>query len=120
MAKTLDRAHKMYIARHGPKPFEFDEEYKLLKDNPKWKLENKGNNNQADVRGGRILQLPIRARLERVADEAPTSANTKKPQGVKKARKNKKILKELDLKEKDEIRLMNVDLESITNTAKAI
>ena len=52
MANTLDKAHKLYIARHVPKSFEFDEEYKLLKDNPKWKLDNKGNKNQANVRSG--------------------------------------------------------------------
>ena len=50
-------------------------------------LDTAATNEQAARRAGIAEMTPMKARLEIVAKGSPTSANTRKPLGMKKARK---------------------------------
>ena len=91
----FDRASELYVKKKGCK-FAFLKEYEVLKVNHKWMINNAGTDEQATGRAGTAHATPLRARLEMVAEAAPTCANTKKPLGVKKARMIKQGLAAAD------------------------
>ena len=97
---TQDLAHamEMYKTNEGH-DFAYFEEYKILSVNHKWSVMTAATDEQAARRAGISQQTPLRNRLELVAEASPTSLNTRKPLGVKKARKIKAGLAEAQREE---------------------
>ena len=82
---TEKRAMKAYRTAKS-KTFPYLSTYRILKVQPKWKLDVAQAQQTRDVRNGISQQTPIRERLARMKDKEPTVKGTKKPLGVKKAR----------------------------------
>ena len=82
-----DRAMLAYRRENKGKEFPFLSLYKILKVEPKWQLDVEQHKETARQRAGLASQATIQARIERIAERQPTVAGTKKPEGVKRARK---------------------------------
>ena len=94
-SQDLDNALEMYETNEGH-PFAYLEEYKILSVNHKWSTMTAATDEQAARRAGVSQQTPLHNRLEVVAEASPTSLNTRKPLGVKKARAIKAGLAEAE------------------------
>ena len=93
------------------------DEYDALKTLPRWLIDRIGAKKQKDRLAGLDLNRPVQETMKRAAEESPTVANTGKPVGIKKARRNvyqDKLL--LEEKEEEEAKLETF-LESITMNA---
>lgn len=99
MRRALDRYNEENTA-----PFSLMEEYEVLAKYPKWMLDTIGDKEQADRRAGIAQETPVAERVRRMAQASPTVANTDKPEGVKKARRTMREIrdteKELAVEEK--------------------
>ena len=80
------KAGELWKKNHGPRDFPYMEEYKVLKHFEKWRTDDAHEFSETSRRAGEAQETPVKARLQRVAEESPTSQNTDKPLGVKKAR----------------------------------
>ena len=94
-----DRAMLAYRRESKGKKFLYLSLYKILKVEPKWQLDVAQQTETARQRAGLASQATIQARIERIAEREPTIASTKKPEGVKKARRS---MAELVVKNKEE------------------
>ena len=90
------RAHDTYLKRELSE-FEHHTTYLLIKDEPKWKLDVKQTEETMN-RQTNAAQDSVRERIERAKAKEPTVAGTKKPEGIKKARKT---MVEISAKEKE-------------------
>lgn len=109
-AKDLYEKQKGHI-------FTFWEEYKVLRVNQKWMLDVEHAKKQARRCADLSQQPLVMDRLERLAKASPTSKNSSKPQGVKKAILTKSKVSE-QAEEKVEERRMSEWLESFSHRAQ--
>lgn len=82
-----ERAMLLYRREKKGAVFPYLSLYKILKPEPKWQLDTHQHAETARQRAGLASQATIQARIVRIADREPTVAGTKKPEGVKKARR---------------------------------
>ena len=104
MSQTEQKALKAYRTAKS-KDFPFLTTYRILKNQPKWKLDVEQHRALAAQRNGTAQQTPLATRLARQQESAPTVASTDKPQGVKRARRT---MVEFAAKEKEEAKNENM------------
>ena len=109
---VVTRAMKMYRT-FEPKDFPHITTYDLIKEEPKWCLDTQQLRTTVQQRAGAAVGT-VRARLEKEKVKEPTVAGTKKPEGVKRARRT---MKEMSQKEKEVVKeeaALSKYLESLT------
>ena len=114
---TQKRAVDAYNEQHK-KNWHLQEEYEVLKDLPRWLLDRLDHKKQADRTDGTDLNRPVQEALKRMTAATPTCANTAKPVGIKKARRNVAEGKIIDAEKVDEEVKLAAFMETFTKRAQ--
>ena len=115
-AQTQKRAVDQYNIGKK-KPWSLQKEYEALEHLPKWLLDRVGHKNQAERTDGTTLAAPVQEALTRMRAEAPTVANTGKPVGIKKARRNVREMKVVEEERVDEAKKLKEFMETFIKSA---
>ena len=94
-----ERAHATYLKKELGE-FEHFTTYQLIKNEPKWKSDVQQTEDTV-IRQTAAAEESVRERIERAKAKEPTVAGTKKPEGLKKARRT---MAEIAVKEKEAAR----------------